>query len=244
MDRGPSIPCALGWGAIHSVTPVTQPADKTAAGFTFYQGYISVVYGLVATEGLGQLGERSGWQFRIPPSLLLFLGVFVIGLHFWFICSTVDESSHKFYRALAGDRRAYILFFVDAMVATSFAWLILAMFHGISSRPRLLFDWFLVAASSSLAYDLYSLILVGVGRSKTYRKEMQPLASSYSTTVKNWLIQDSSFFLGALLIFVLDYHQSWSGPGLDVCFVAVSIVVLALDVKFLPGSTGNSAQAQ
>jgi hypothetical protein len=150
------------------VAPVTQPADKTAAGFTFYHGYLSVVYGLVATEGLGQLGKTIAtadeWQFRVPPSLLLFLGVFVIGLHFWFICSTVDESSHKFYRAFAGEKWAYIFFFVDATVATSFAWLVLAMFHGISSRRNLVFSWFLVAAVASLAYDLYSRVLVSAGR--------------------------------------------------------------------------------
>jgi hypothetical protein len=226
------------------VTPVPQPADKTAAGFTFYQGYISVVYGLVATEGLGQLGQQSGWYLHIPSCALLFLGVFVIGLHFWFICSTVDESSHKFYRALAGDRWAYIFFFVDAIVATSFAWLILAMFHGISSGRELLFDWFLVAASSSLAYDLYSLVLVGAGRSRTYGKDMQQVVSSYGTTVKNWLIQDSVFFLAAVVLFSLDCHTPWSSRGLDVCFVAASIAVLAMDVKFLPGSTGKTPRGE
>ena len=226
------------------MTPVTHPADKTAAGFTFYQGYISVVYGLVATEGLGQLGQQSGWYLRIPSCTLLFLGVFVIGLHFWFICSTVDESSHKFYRALAGDKWAYIFFFVDAIVATSFAWLILAMFHGISSGRELLFDWFLVAASLSLAYDLYSLILVGAGRSSTYGKDIRPVVSGYGTTVKNWLIQDSGFFLGALLLFNLDCHTSWSARSLDISFVAVSIAVLLLDVKFQPGSTDNAARAK
>jgi len=145
------------------VATAAQPADKTAAGFTFYHGYLSVVYGLVATEGLVQLGtieKPHEWEFGIPPFLLLFQGVFVIGLHFWFICSTVDESSHKFYRALAGDRWAYAFFFVDAIVATSFAWLVLAMFHGISSRRDALFPWFLLAAAGSLAYDLYSRILV------------------------------------------------------------------------------------
>jgi hypothetical protein len=229
------------------VTPVIQPADKTAAGFAFYQGYISVVYGLVATDGLEQLGTIDAireWQFRVPPSLFLFFGVFIIGLHFWFICSTVDESTHKFYRALAGDRWAHIFFFADAIVATSFAWLVLAMFHGISSRRELLFPWFLVAASLSLAYDLYSRVLVSVGRRRIGGEDPLALVSSYGTTVKNWLIQDSGFFLGASLLLVLDKYKFWPGRGLDVCFVAVSAAVLVLDVKFLPHSTGNTARME
>jgi hypothetical protein len=226
------------------VAPAVQPADKTAAGFTFYHGYLSVVYGLVATEGLIQLGsikKLHEWEFGIPPFLLLFLGVFLIGLHFWFICSTVDESSHKFYRALAGDRWAYALFFVDAIVATSFAWLVLAMFHGISSRRDALFPWFLLAAAGSLAYDIYSRILVSATGKRARRQDAHSLITSYGMTVKYWLIQDSSFFLGALLLFVSDKYHSWPGCGLDVCFVLVSIGVLVLDVKFLPDSTGNAA---
>jgi hypothetical protein len=225
------------------VAPALQPADKTAAGFTFYHGYLSVVYGLIATEGLGQLGtikKMHEWEFGIPPFLLLFLGVFVIGLHFWFICSTIDESTHKFYRVLAGDRWAYAFLFVDAIVATSFAWLVLAMFHGISSGREALFRWFLAAAVGSLAYDLYSRILVITADKRARRQDALSLVISYGTSVKCWLIQDSSFFLGALLLFVLDKYGSWSGRVLSVCFVLVSVGVLALDVKFLPDSPSNS----
>ena len=225
------------------MAPVLQPADKTAAGFTFYHGYLSVVYGLIATDGLDLLVKVNERQFGVPPSVLLFLGVLVIGLHFWFICSTVDESSHRFYRAFAGDRWAYIFFFVDAIVATSFAWLVLAMFHGISSRRDLLFPWFLVAAAVSLAYDLYSRVLASAGHKRATTREDSPaIISSYSTTVNCWLIQDSVFFLGALLLYVLDKYESWPGHGLDVCFVLVSIGVLVLDVKFLPDSMGDTGR--
>lgn len=223
--------------------PVTQPADKTAAGFTFYHGYLSVVYGLVATDGLEQLGEIAGWRFRAPPSLLLFLGVFVIGFHFWFVCSTVDESSHRFYRAFAGDKWAYLFFFVDAIIATSFAWLVLAMFYGISSGRTVLFEWFLVAAAVSLAYDLYSWALVSAARARTSSEDLRAFTPSYGTTVKCWLIQDSAFLFGALLLFLLDRYQRGPAHGLDICFVAVSIGVLVLDVKFLPvAETSASSQ--
>jgi hypothetical protein len=223
------------------LTRVSQLVAKTAAGFTFYRAYISLVYGLIATEGLAQLGtidKQQEWQFHIPSHLLLFLGVFVIGLHFWFICSVVDDSSRDFYCAFAGGKWAHIFFFTDAIVATGFAWLVMAMFHGVSSRDQL-FSWFLAAAGGSLAYDLYSSILVTVGRQRV-RGESQAFISNYATTVKYWLIQDSSFFLGALVLFVLDKANVWPGRGLSVGFVVVSIVVLVLDVNFLSDTEGTA----
>ena len=227
-----------------AMAPALQPADKTAAGFTFYHGYLSVVYGLVATEGLGQLGtikKMHEWEFGIPPYLLLFLGVFVIGLHFWFICSTIDESTHKFYRVLAGDRWAYAFFFVDAIVATSFAWLVLAMFHGISTGHAL-FRWFFAAAVGSLAYDVYSRMLVSAAGKRARRQGAASLVTSYKMSVKRWLIQDSSFLLSALLLLELDKHNLWPVRGLNICFVLVSVGVLALDVKFLPDQAGNTGK--
>jgi hypothetical protein len=226
--------------------PGVQPADKTAAGFTFYHGYLGVVYGLVATEGLGQLGtvrKMHEWEYGIPPFLLIFLGVFVIGLHFWFICSAVDESTHKFYRVLAGDRWAHAFFFVDAIVATGFAWLVLAMFHSISSGQAL-FRWFLAASVGSLAYDLYSRMLVSAAGMRARRQDSAGLITRYKMTVNRWLIQDSTFFLGALLLLELGQHNLWPVRGLNICFVLVSIGVLALDVKFLPDQAGNSGNGK
>src|SRR6516164_4736060 len=167
-----------------------QPADKTAAGFTFYHGYLSVVYGLVATEGLIQLGtidKLHEWEFRAPPFLVLFLGVFVIGLHFWFICSTVDESSHQFYRATRGDRWAYVFFFLDAIVATAFAWLVLAMFHAISSGRGALFSWYLVASIGSLSYDFYSWLLVITAPKRSRNENAATLTKRYETIVNGWM---------------------------------------------------------
>jgi hypothetical protein len=231
------------------VTRVSQLFDKTAAGFAFYRGYISLVYGLIATEGLGQLGtidEGMKWQFHVPSHPLLFLGVFVIGLHFWFICSTVDDSSHDFYRALAGDKWAHMFFFADAIVATGFAWFVMAMFHGVSSRHQL-FSWFWVAAAASLVYDLYSRVLVGLARGGT-RGEDPRAFSGYSTTVKYWLIQDSCFFLGTLLLVALDKlagdtANPWINRALSVCFLVVCIVVVVLDVQFLSDSPGDAGGA-
>lgn len=221
------------------MTRVSQLFDKTAAGFTFYRGYISVVYGLIATDGLEQLGtiDKLEWQFRVPPRLLLFLGVFVIGLHFWFICSVVDDSSHDFYRALAGDKWAHLFFFTDAIFATGLAWLVLAMFHGISSPQHLLFSWLLVASAVSVAYDLYSGMLVGVGRKMARGEDQRAFISRYGATVKYWLVQDSSFFLGGLLLFEMNKENLWTGRGLSICFVLVSIAVLVLDVQFLSVSS-------
>ena len=224
------------------MTRVSQLVDRTAAGFTFYRTYISLVYGLIATEGLGQLAtidKQQEWKFHVPSHLLLFLGVFVIGLHFWFICSVVNDSSHDFYRALAGDKWAHIFFFIDAIVATGFAWLVMSMFHGVSSRNQL-FSWFLAAAAASLAYDLYSGILVSVGRRRARRQDLRAFIPSYGTTVKCWLIQDSTFFLGAVLLFALGNATAWPERGLSIGFVVVSVVVLVLDVQFLSDTEGDA----
>jgi hypothetical protein len=212
-----------------------RPADKTAAGFTFYHGYLAVVYGVVATDGLELLGGNEKACFGLPPFLALFFGVFVIGLHFWFVCSTVDESTHTFYRVLAGDGRAYLFFFIDAMVATAFAWLVLAMFHGVPSRGQLLLRWFVVAAVLSLAYDVHSQVLVSVGlRRKHIRPDQRETVVQYGRTVKAWFFQDALFMVGALLLIELDRHAV---PGVDILFAAVAVGVLALDVKSAEQST-------
>jgi len=213
-----------------------QPADKTAAGFTFYHGYLSVVYGLVATEGMIQLGtidKAHEWEFRTPPFLLLFLGVFIIGLHFWFICSTVDEASHKFYRATRGDRWAYAFFFLDAIVATAFAWLVLAMFHAISSGRTSLFSWYLVASVGSVGYDLYSWLLVITAQERGRDENAVTLIKDYGAIVKGWLIQDCCFCAAASLLLLLAAHHLGPGICLDIFFVLASAGILVADVKFL-----------
>ena len=219
---------------------MTHSTDKNSKGFEFYEAYISVVYGLVATDGLEQLGPvgtADPLRFGIPPALLLFFGVFVIGLHFWFTCVSVDKTSGDLYCALAGDRWKLIFFFVDAMVSTAFAWLVLAMFRGIATGRGLLFWWFLAAAGLSLVYDGYSSILLLICRRR--REEHSSAARThYGTIIKHWFLQDGLFLLGAGSLCVLAKYTS-SG-FLDVWFVAVAIVVLILDVKFHPGAEAKS----
>jgi hypothetical protein len=58
--------------------------------------------------------------------------------------------------------------------------------------------------------------------------------------VKAWLLQDSLFVAGALLLLVLDHYAV---PGVDIYFAAVALSVLALDVNSAEQSTASDSSS-
>ncbi len=143
-----------------------QPGKKSA--FAFCNGYLTVIYGLLVTDGLQYVvafsrDPNNKWN---PLNAFLFLGAFLTSIHYWFACATIDDLSQDFYRILAGKENPYfdLLLLFDALVATAFAGFVLAMFHAIPPERTRFFLWFFWAAGLSLFYDFYSCILVSYAR--------------------------------------------------------------------------------
>jgi len=147
-------------------------ADQSGkrAAFNFYNGYLTVIYGLLVTDGLHYVvtfasdpNNCQQWNFL---NAFLFLRTFLTSLHFWFVCATVDDLSQDFYRILSGENNPCfdLLLLFDAFVATAVAGFVLAMFHAIALGQTRFFLWFLCAAGLSLLYDFCSRISVSYAR--------------------------------------------------------------------------------
>lgn len=212
-------------------SPADQPGERAA--FDFYHGYLAVIYGLVATDGLEHVTAFPGeakWSFLV---IVLFFGTFLVSLHFWFVCATVDELSHVFYWALAGRKRAWfeLLLLFDALAATAFAGFVIAMFQSISGKHVRFFLLFLVAAGVSLLYDLYSYLLISRARRRQQEVRDQAIIERYGKKVTRWLKQDLIFVLTAAATYLL-YSTIGvrSSVASGIIFIGSAILLLLLDV--------------
>lgn len=220
-------------------------AKKTA--FDFYNAYLAVVYGLVVTEGLQEavkFTDPVNWQL---VNGLLFLGTFVVSLHFWFVCATVDDLSQNFYVILSGKKSSEfdLLLLFDALVATTFAGLALTMFHAVSQKWSRFFVWLCFAAALSLVYDLYSSFLVFLAGRPSRRRGAaagtQHAVERYRRELWCWVIIDAIFFVLAAGMLLYDcrgiHFFDCSDPRprskvLGAFFAAITILLLLSDAKF------------
>lgn len=144
-------------------------ADQSGrkATFDFYNGFLAVVYGLLVSKGLENLLIFTNEENRDSIGFPLFMGSFVLSLHFWYVCATVDDLAQDFYQVCVKSRAPLfnLLVLIDLFVATGFALCVLAMFNPIpnqdTSHPNpQFFVWFLIAGGLSLLYDVYSRLLM------------------------------------------------------------------------------------
>lgn len=211
---------------------IGQPAEKNT--FDFYNGYLTVVYGLLVTNGLSYVVKFTNKN----PSLslesingLLFLGTFLTSLHFWFACATVDDLADRFYRVLAGNIRPAFQFFVliDIIVATIFAGLLLAMFDAIPDDR--FFLWFLVAAGLSLLYDLYSRALVSVSGKWRLEVYERSTTKEYGARINAWIRADSVFVFASGAIYYANARTGLrDSAALGSLFVLCTACLLLGDV--------------
>jgi len=214
-----------------------QPGKKSA--FAFYNGYLTVIYGLLVTDGLQYVVAFRRTDLNnhewTPLNAFLFLGTFLTSLHFWFSCATIDDLSQDFYRILAGKENPYfdLVLLFDALVATAFAGFVLAMFHAIPPEQTRFFLWFFWAAGLSLFYDFYSCILVSYARRVHEEKHGQGTIQRYGEKVTNWIKADFVFVIGSSAIYFL--HRL-VGDRYSIAFGSVfavfTIVLLLMDVEF------------
>jgi hypothetical protein len=223
------------------VTPKSSPSDhpEKKTVFSFYNGYLGVIYGLLITDGLhyvvgfGTDTNRHQWN---SLSVFLFLGTFLISLHFWYTCATVDDLSQEFYQILAGWNEGVfeLLLLLDAVVATAFAGFMLAMFQAIPPEQTKFFLWFLCAAGLSLFYDVNSRFLVLYARRRKEQRE-QDTIQRYNQKVRKWITADIVFTIGSVsMYFSYPGFSSHHPFALGAVFATLTLYLLLADIDLWP----------
>lgn len=215
-------------------------ADQSGrkATFDFYNGFLAVVYGLLVSKGLENLLIFTKEENRDSIGFPLFLGGFVLALHFWYVCATVDDLAQDFYQVCVKRRTPLfnLLVLIDLFVATGFALCVLAMFNAIPNQdtshpdPQF-FVWFLMAGGLSLLYDVYSRLLVWRAR-HWGQKDCDDTINNYLARINGWLKQDILFVsFSGLICYWRNAAVSSLITGLAFALFTV-ILLFVLDVGF------------
>ena len=146
-----------------SQTNQDSASQETATNaFDFYNAYLSVIYGLVATLGLTGIlaftqGEEETWNV---VSISLFAGTFITVGRLWLSLANIDAVSRSAYSVTARSECRMFTFrlLVDSVFATVFAGLLLAMFPAAPAVPSEAseFRLFLWLAGLNLGYAVLS----------------------------------------------------------------------------------------
>ena len=101
------------------------------------QEYLTVIYGLVTTEGLREfiISFQRPDHLSFSTSLLLFGATFLQALHFWMTSVTADKTAAKMYDQLAErkPRQRIARLLADMLFATTIAGCILTMFLNLDT---------------------------------------------------------------------------------------------------------------
>jgi hypothetical protein len=212
-------------------SPSADQSGKKAT-FDFYNGFLTVVYGLLVSKGLEYVvtftSDHPTHQFESIDAFL-FLGTFFTSLHFWFVCATVDDLSTDFYQTLVGRKASFLGLFIliDVVVATFLAGLLLAMFDAVPN-PRFFF-WFLLAAAVSFGYDLYSRLLV-FWAAKMRGRNIDS-TSRYRVRINGWIKKDFIFLSGSGLLYLSIAHKViHNSIGFSSIFALFTVCLLLMDV--------------
>jgi hypothetical protein len=205
------------------------------------QEYLTVIYGLVTTEGLREFvlsGHHAELAFSIR--LLLFGGTFLQALHFWMSAVTADKSATDLYALLAQTmpRRRLMFLLTDMLFATAIAGCILTMFLNLDHNDRTFFHFFLILAIVSLGYDLFAFLVSAVTeivRRHVAKPEEKEKRSKYLRLVAMWLLQDSYCVVGSGFVYLLLYQRFWTRFPVRVSGAYAALVALffLLDVVAL-----------
>jgi|SRR5690348_3022335 len=215
-----------------------ESIDGMTNTVALYHDYLTVIYGLLATEGLVVFSGLALGHALTVSGFLLFLGTFLTSLHFWFVCVTVDQISQPCYSALAGSnarlRTAFLL--VDALFAAAFAGSVLIMFHSLSAdtpQHQVVFLSMVWLAGLSLLYDLYSFVVVAGSQFFDFPADSKQSIVAYGKVVRRWMVQDAAYCILAVTMYVAT--RTWMAyEGVLASMLAlVALGVLVLDVVVL-----------
>jgi hypothetical protein len=217
---------------MRTMTPLNADESGKKATFDFYNGFLTVVYGLLISKGLEYVvtftSDHPTHQFESVDAFL-FLGTFFTSLHFWFVCATVDDLATDFYQIFVGKRTSFLGLFIliDVVVATFLAGLLLAMFDAVPNQR--FFFWFTFAAAVSLAYDFYSRIIIFIARSTRGREQLT--IGKYSRRVNGWIKKDLIFLSASGLMYLsLARNVIQNSIGFSSIFTLFTVCLLLMDV--------------
>src|SRR6266436_9579368 len=131
-----------------------------------YRDYMTIVFGLVATKGLEKLAERAASNELTWSQVPFFLGAFVIGVHYWYVCVAYAGESSATYKALSDSptkkfwkNLSRITFFgVPVLFFSAYAGAVVMFFYAIPTRYDLLFRAFWLLLLASVINDVWDLV--------------------------------------------------------------------------------------
>jgi hypothetical protein len=205
------------------------------------QEYLTVIYGLITTEGLREfiLDARHS-DLRLSTSLILFGATFLQALHFWMTAVTAEKAASDAYGLINEQRPRHriLILLADMLFATAIAGCILTMFLNLNGDGRLFFHFFLILAMVSFCYDLFALVLSSLAellRKKVATSGEKAIRSDYRKLAAVWLFQDTYCVAGCWFTYHLVFPRYWSSHPLLVACVYATLVVafFAIDVLCL-----------
>ena len=217
---------------LRTMTPSNADESGKKATFDFYNGFLTVVYGLLVSKGLEYVvtftSDHPTHQFESIDAFL-FLGTFFTSLHFWFVCATVDDLATDFYQIFAGRKTSFLGLFIliDVVVATFLAGLLLAMFDAVPNQR--FFFWFVFAAAVSLSYDFYSRILIFIAGRMRGRDQLT--IDKYRGRINGWIKKDFIFLSASgLIYFSIAQNVIQNSIGFSSIFALFTVCLLLMDV--------------
>lgn len=208
------------------MTDQSSASDDTAKnGFDFYNTYLSVIYGLLATQGLSSVvnftsnTDEEAWNV---VSILLFAGTFITAMRLWLSLANIDNLSRRSYGVVAGLHHSWfnVLLLVDTAFGTTFAGLLLAMFAAIPSETSL-FHLLVWLAGLTLLYDLVLRVLF-----YRFTKGVGGEICRYKAKISKRIKQDLGFLAAVAALYFFDRTlQLGSSVTLASTFVVLTAVI-------------------
>src|SRR5215469_3548013 len=214
--------------------PESAFGETAKNAFDFYNTYLSVIYGLLATQGLTSVVDftsKDDEQVWNLLSILLFAGIFLTVMRLWFNLANIDELTRRAYELAASSKHSKFnfLLMVDLVFATAFAGLSLAMFKAIPSEISL-FGLFFWLGALYLLYDLFSgFLFYRLTKGIDETANCQEIVEKYKGKVRKWIKQDFGFATAATVLYftalALKRDNSVTLASAFVLLAAVQLVV-------------------
>jgi hypothetical protein len=225
-------------------------ASGNQPALDFYSGLLSVVYGLLVSNGLQAVvmfgGDNPADQLQ-GVNGFQFIATFILTLHFWFAFATFGGTSDEFVEAISPEEAIFspetsrnLLVIIDVLVATWLGFLLLEMFGTVSTEH--FYSWLLLTSLTSLGYGGGFLMFIWGAtwwrreqiEKSSIREQIRIIRERYLGKMYRWLRRDRVFVPASILMYVIDHYY----PGnthksiaylLAFSFIVVALLVLVMD---------------
>jgi len=177
-----------------------------------YRDYITVVFGLVATKGLEQLSDSALKNELSRIQAPFFLGAFIVGIHYWYVCASFAGVSSTTYGVLSEkistkqflkNLSNIILFGLPVLFVSAYAGAVVMFFYAIPAHNYgLLFQAFAVLLAVSWINDAWDIAIAIYAKKKTNIADEKAAIDNQRNLSLLWLVLDFLFFA----LFATAYH--------------------------------------